>query len=331
MNNNHVAGCQKLWKCYEFLPNQCFVNIPKVTRVNVPLTVLIVYHVPLWYKKINWVSIFCVSHSSCTKNCLNMLEVFQLTLSCSLKYPESWRRRGKGRGLVPTRENLLWKACIWRVTVSVSGRGVVSSRDTAKKKHVRTVVRACDTHGGVCESPALKIMKIITKGDNFLGNLRGKEERLGGGGRAAGAAGGGRERVRRERAAARGPAAGTGDGAPDPAHFPPWALARAGGWQLPVDPELQSFGLSRVGELWGCFLALRLCGYCSSNTAWCKGGNLESSFLKLKAGCRGQLLCWRSVGVQGNWQRSCEGDLGLDKRCALLSCSRSMKSSSVRS
>lgn len=181
MNNNHVAGCQKLWKCYEFLPNQCFVNIPKVTRVNVPLTVLIVYHVPLWYKKINWVSIFCVSHSSCTKNCLNMLEVFQLTLSCSLKHPVSWCRRGKGRGLVPTRENLLWKACIWRVTVSVSGWLVVSSRDTAKKKHVRTVVCACDTHGGVYESPVLKTMKVITKGDNFLGNLRGKEERLGGG------------------------------------------------------------------------------------------------------------------------------------------------------
>lgn len=116
MKNNCVAGCQKLWKCYEFLPNQCFVNIPKVTRVNVPLTVLIVYHVPLWYKKTNQVSIFCVTHSSCTKNCLNVLEVFQLTLSCSLKYTESWGRGWRGWGWrgssCSSREKLQGKVCI---------------------------------------------------------------------------------------------------------------------------------------------------------------------------------------------------------------------------
>lgn len=124
--NNCVAECQKLWKCYEFLPNQCFVNIPKVTRVNVPLTVLIVYHVPLWYKKTNRVSILRVSHTSCTKNCLNELEVFQLTLSCSLKYIESWGLRRPGGDLVPAGEN--WKACIWSVTVSASGLQAACSR-----------------------------------------------------------------------------------------------------------------------------------------------------------------------------------------------------------
>lgn len=91
-----VSQGVRIWKCYEFLPNQCFANIPKVTRVNVPLTVLIVYRVPLWYKKTNQVSVFCMSHSSCAKSCSNVLEVVELTLSWCLKYAEPWVQRGRG-------------------------------------------------------------------------------------------------------------------------------------------------------------------------------------------------------------------------------------------
>lgn len=105
----------RIWKCYEFLPNQCFANIPKVTRVNVPLTVLIVYRVPLCHKKTNRVSVFCMSHSSRAKSRSSVLEVVELTLSCYLTRSHSF---GGGRGCCwRSRKCKKWEVRIGRVAV----------------------------------------------------------------------------------------------------------------------------------------------------------------------------------------------------------------------
>lgn len=96
-----------------------------------------------------------MSHSGCAKSCSNVLEVFELTLSCSLKHTEPWVRRGRGSCC---RSRKFTAAGFYRASYGTGAGDAAAQHGQHGREKRRTAVLAC---GGGCGSAALKIKKTI--------------------------------------------------------------------------------------------------------------------------------------------------------------------------